>query len=146
MKLYISSTCILASLRNRNDQSQPFGCIGVRDLTPVLLHKKTLSFSHIQISLRFSLTCFVCDRNINNNSMNRFLSGKKQDQCGNVTYKAAYVFFEKLRILEGESKSAARRKNEKENPYGVSSLMSSLFVTPRNMICLIDSSNVHITF
>ena len=65
--------------------------------------------------------------------MNRFLSGKKQDQCGNVTYKAAYVFFEKLRILEGESKSAARRKNEKENPYGVSSLMSSFFVTPCNI-------------
>jgi hypothetical protein len=25
--------------------------------------------------------------NINNNSMGRFLSGKKQDQCGNITYQ-----------------------------------------------------------
>lgn len=56
---------------------------------------------------------------INGNSMNKFLSGKKQDQCGNVTYRAAYVFFEKLRILEGKKKSAARLKNESEHPSGV---------------------------
>ena len=58
--------------------------------------------------------------NINNNSMGRFLSGKGQDQCGTVTYKAAYVFFEKLRILEGQKKSAARVKNEAEHPTGFS--------------------------
>ncbi len=58
---------------------------------------------------------------INNGSMNKFLSGKKQDQCGNVTYRTAYVFFEKLRILEGKKKSAARIKNESEHPTGVRS-------------------------
>ena len=58
--------------------------------------------------------------NINSNSLTKFLSGKKQDQCGNVTYRAAYVFFEKLRILEGKKKSPARVKNENENPAGVS--------------------------
>ena len=57
--------------------------------------------------------------NINNNSMARFLSGKKQDQCGNVTYRAAYVFLEKLRILEGRPKSKARLRNEVANPTGV---------------------------
>jgi len=58
--------------------------------------------------------------NLNSNSMNRFLMGKGQDQCSNVTYKAAYVFFEKLRILEGREKSSARLKNEAEHPNGFS--------------------------
>jgi hypothetical protein len=57
---------------------------------------------------------------INNNSLSKFLAGKKQNQCGNIAYRAGYVFFEKLRILEGEKKSAARKKNERENPQGVS--------------------------
>lgn len=57
--------------------------------------------------------------NINNNSLGQFLSGKKQDQCGNITYRAAYVFFEKLRILEGKSKSTKRLSNEAINPNGV---------------------------
>jgi len=50
--------------------------------------------------------------NINSNSMGSFLGGKKQDQCGNVTYQSAYIFFEKLRILGGKAKSKARLKNE----------------------------------
>ena len=33
--------------------------------------------------------------------------------------RAAYVFFEKLRTLEGQKKSAARLKNEREHPTGV---------------------------
>ena len=66
---------------------------------------------------------------INSNSLNTFLSGKKQDQCGNVTYRTAYVFLEKLRILEGKSKSAARRKNEVEYPRGVR-LVCVPFVSP----------------
>ena len=56
--------------------------------------------------------------NLNSNSMSRFLAGKKQDQCANVCYKAAYVFFEKLRILEGKKKTSARLKNEAEHPSG----------------------------
>lgn len=58
--------------------------------------------------------------NLNNNSLGRFLAGKGQDQCGNITYVRAYVFFEKLRILEGKPKSAARKKNEAEQPLGFS--------------------------
>jgi hypothetical protein len=52
--------------------------------------------------------------------MNPFLAGENQDQCGNITYRRAYTFFEKKRILEGEPKTARRRKNEKENPMGYS--------------------------
>ena len=58
--------------------------------------------------------------NINNNSLGRFLSGKGQDQCGTVTYKAAYIFFERLRLVEGKKKSAARLKNESERHGGFS--------------------------
>ena len=65
--------------------------------------------------------------NINNNSMARFLSGKKQDQCGNVTYRAAYIFLEKLRILEGRPKSKARLRNEVANPSGVRHSVSGTF-------------------
>lgn len=57
---------------------------------------------------------------LNSNSLNTFLAGKRQDQAGNVTYRRAYVFFEKLRILEGKPKSAARIGNEMEHPYGFS--------------------------
>jgi len=58
--------------------------------------------------------------NINSNSLGRFLSGKGQDQCASVTYKAAYVFFEKLRIMEGKPKTKARLKNESEQIGGFS--------------------------
>ena len=37
--------------------------------------------------------------NLNSNSLARFMAGKKQDQCANVTYKRAYIFFEKQRLL-----------------------------------------------
>ena len=57
---------------------------------------------------------------INANSLNKFLAGKGQDQCGNVTYRKSWVFFEKLRVLEGKPKSSARRKNEMERPSGFS--------------------------
>ena len=67
---------------------------------------------------------------INSNSLNTFLSGKRQDQCGNVTYRTAYVFFEKLRIIEGEPKSVARLSNERDHPYGVSHL------TQTSIVCL----------
>lgn len=53
---------------------------------------------------------------LNSNSLNRFLTGKGQDQCGNATYRLGYIFVEKLRILEGKPKSAARKKNELEKP------------------------------
>eukprot|EP00574_Skeletonema_japonicum_P014646 CAMPEP_0201714752 /NCGR_PEP_ID=MMETSP0593-20130828/1091_1 /ASSEMBLY_ACC=CAM_ASM_000672 /TAXON_ID=267983 /ORGANISM="Skeletonema japonicum, Strain CCMP2506" /LENGTH=556 /DNA_ID=CAMNT_0048204055 /DNA_START=48 /DNA_END=1718 /DNA_ORIENTATION=- len=59
---------------------------------------------------------------INSNSLGRFLSGKQQDQCGNITYKKAYVFFEKLRIMEGKAKSKKRLSNEAQNPQGYSTV------------------------
>ena len=55
---------------------------------------------------------------INSNSLNKFLAGKRQEEAGNVTYRRAYVFFEKYRMLMGEPKSAARMRNEVEHPYG----------------------------
>ncbi len=55
---------------------------------------------------------------LNSNSLNTFLAGKRQDQAGNVTYRRAYVFFEKLRIWRGEPKSSERLSNEMEHPYG----------------------------
>jgi hypothetical protein len=57
---------------------------------------------------------------INSNSLNRFLQGKGEDQRGNVAYKRAYVFFEKMRILEGKPKSSKRLRSEAENPRGFS--------------------------
>mmetsp|Transcript_18260 Transcript_18260/g.52231 ORF Transcript_18260/g.52231 Transcript_18260/m.52231 type:complete len:309 (-) Transcript_18260:120-1046(-) len=57
---------------------------------------------------------------INSNSLRTFLMGKKQDQCGNVTYLRAYAFFEKKRIMEGKKKTARRVKNEAEHPRGFS--------------------------
>ena len=56
--------------------------------------------------------------NINGNSMSMFLQGSGQEQCGNVTYRRGYVFFEKLRILEGEEKSHERLENEEQYPEG----------------------------
>lgn len=50
-----------------------------------------------------AMLCLALD-NINNNSLRQFLSGKKQDQCGNITYRAAYVFFEKLHKPQEEFK------------------------------------------
>jgi len=55
---------------------------------------------------------------LNSNSLNTFLAGKHQDQAGNVTYRRAYVFFEKLRILSGHPKSSERLSNEMEHLYG----------------------------
>lgn len=79
---------------------------------------------------------------INNNSMGKFLSGKKQDQCGNVTYREAYVFFEKLRILEGKKKSAARIKNENEHPSGVSKTFDRFVVSSH--LFIVGTTSTHI--
>ena len=46
------------------------------------------------------------------------LWGENVQNLGNKTYKAAYLFFEKFRILEDEDKSEDRVKNETENPRG----------------------------
>ena len=62
--------------------------------------------------------CELALGGVNSNALAKFLSSKKQDQAGNAVYYKAYGFFEKKRIMEGEAKSAARRKNEKDQPEG----------------------------
>ena len=57
---------------------------------------------------------------INNNSLNTFLAGKKDDQRANVTYRQACHFLEKKQILDNEGKTTKRLTNEAEHPYGFS--------------------------
>ena len=61
--------------------------------------------------------CRILD-NLNHNSLNRFLSSKKQDGAGMVAYERAYWFLEKMRLLEHQPKSKARLTNEKNHPNG----------------------------
>ncbi|KDR85138.1 hypothetical protein GALMADRAFT_233782 [Galerina marginata CBS 339.88] len=56
---------------------------------------------------------------INSNSFNRFMKEKgRTDGASNGTYYAAYVYFEKVRILEGKKKTATRISNESTHPNG----------------------------
>ncbi|GLB36293.1 hypothetical protein LshimejAT787_0305810 [Lyophyllum shimeji] len=56
---------------------------------------------------------------INSNSYRRFMKEKgKTDGASNGTYYAAYVYFEKVRILEGKKKTAKRISNEESMPNG----------------------------
>eukprot|EP00545_Synedropsis_sp_CCMP1620_P003307 CAMPEP_0119005546 /NCGR_PEP_ID=MMETSP1176-20130426/1790_1 /TAXON_ID=265551 /ORGANISM="Synedropsis recta cf, Strain CCMP1620" /LENGTH=262 /DNA_ID=CAMNT_0006957373 /DNA_START=133 /DNA_END=921 /DNA_ORIENTATION=+ len=58
---------------------------------------------------------------INSNSLSQFLAGKKDTQSGNISYRAAYAFFEKKRLFDSDPKSKARLKNEMEQgPDGFS--------------------------
>ena len=54
-------------------------------------------------------TNFMRALNLNGKTLNKLLASEGQEQAGNPCYKAAYIFFEKQRILEGRAKSAARR-------------------------------------
>jgi hypothetical protein len=65
---------------------------------------------------------------INQNSLARFMGGKGQDQCGNVTYGRAYAFLERLRLLEGSSKSKARLRNEVAYPEGVRHYYTHVYI------------------
>jgi hypothetical protein len=51
-------------------------------------------------------------------SLRTFLSGEYMKTLGDKTYKLAYFFLEKLRILEEKGKSEHRLKNQKENLSG----------------------------
>jgi hypothetical protein len=56
---------------------------------------------------------------INNNSYSRFMKeSAKQGGAGNGTYYAAYVYFEKIRVLERKKKTATRLENEATHPGG----------------------------
>ncbi|KAL7545468.1 hypothetical protein ACHAWF_008819 [Thalassiosira exigua] len=56
--------------------------------------------------------------NINHNSLRRFLSAADQKQSGNAAYRNGYIFFEKLRIMEGKTKSVERLQNEEHVENG----------------------------
>lgn len=74
---------------------------------------------------------------LNSNSLNSFLSAKKQDGAGNRTYPAAFIFFEKLRIYEGKAKSKQRLQNETEHPMGFElekPRKHRWFITPRSVV------------
>ncbi|KAK0208606.1 hypothetical protein DFS33DRAFT_1380115 [Desarmillaria ectypa] len=57
---------------------------------------------------------------INNNLYSRFMKKKKGRTGGasNGTYYAAYVCFEKVRIVEGKKKTSTRIRHEAELPRG----------------------------
>ena len=62
---------------------------------------------------------------VHGNSLRAFLHGKDQEQCENITYKRAYIFFEKLRIAQGEKKTFRRLQNEENFPDGFSLLVKT---------------------
>ncbi|KAK7058835.1 hypothetical protein VNI00_001459 [Paramarasmius palmivorus] len=68
----------------------------------------------------FKITHWLKDiGNINNNSYNRFMKEKgRTDGASNGTYYAAYVYFEKVRIAQGKKKTAGRKANEEQYPFG----------------------------
>ncbi len=51
-------------------------------------------------------------------SASLLIKGEYMKTLGDKTYKLAYFFLEKLRILEEKGKSEHRLKNQKENPSG----------------------------
>jgi len=55
---------------------------------------------------------------INHVALTLFLSGENMNKCGKTYKAAAYLFFEKFKILEDTDKSENRVKNETENPSG----------------------------
>ncbi|KAG8895480.1 hypothetical protein FRB99_000568 [Tulasnella sp. 403] len=56
---------------------------------------------------------------VNSNSLNQFMKQKGPNGgAGNITYRHAYVYFEKLRIFEGKKKTPTRIENEMTHPNG----------------------------
>lgn len=66
---------------------------------------------------------------INPGSLAHFRGSKNENGSGNITYRRAWVFFEKKRILDGEPKSAQRIQNEEEYPEGFE--LKNLYFRPR---------------
>jgi transposase len=66
-----------------------------------------------------SMTKFASALNITITPINRFLARKGWNEgCSTDVYYKAYFFFEKLRLLRGESKSHRRTKAEQDHPSG----------------------------
>ncbi|EMD41770.1 hypothetical protein CERSUDRAFT_90346 [Gelatoporia subvermispora B] len=58
--------------------------------------------------------------NVNSNSYQRFMKATgPTGGASNGTYYCAYVYFEKVRIMEGKKKTAKRIRNEQEWPNGL---------------------------
>ena len=55
---------------------------------------------------------FTAAIDVHENSLRSFLQGKDQDQCSNACYKKAYIFFEKMRLMEETPKTLRRMQNE----------------------------------
>ena len=62
------------------------------------------------------LLCSSCF--IQPSQLDKFLTSYKQDACTTNAYPYLWIFFEKLRILEGQPKSFERRHNEIYFPNG----------------------------
>ncbi|KAF9473399.1 hypothetical protein BDN70DRAFT_885887 [Pholiota conissans] len=69
----------------------------------------------------FKVTYWLQEIGINSNSYGRFMKENgKYDGQYNGTYFAAYVYFEKNRILQGKKKTAKRIASEKEHKASLS--------------------------
>jgi hypothetical protein len=97
--------------------SLPFFWDGsVYDSCPELV-KKTKAFIEKYGATK---TCLCRALGIQTVQLNKFLAAKQQDAAGTIAYPTMYLFFEKLRVLQGEAKSTARRLHEMESPTGFS--------------------------
>jgi hypothetical protein len=88
----------------------------VYDSCPELV-KKTKAFLEKDGATK---SCLCRALGIQTVQLNKFLAAKQQDAAGTVAYPTVYLFFEKLRVLQGEAKSTARRLHEMESPMGFS--------------------------
>eukprot|EP00559_Dactyliosolen_fragilissimus_P005636 CAMPEP_0184870738 /NCGR_PEP_ID=MMETSP0580-20130426/38615_1 /TAXON_ID=1118495 /ORGANISM="Dactyliosolen fragilissimus" /LENGTH=221 /DNA_ID=CAMNT_0027373003 /DNA_START=70 /DNA_END=735 /DNA_ORIENTATION=- len=71
---------------------------------------------------------------VNHKSLNCFLAGVKQLQSGNCTYRAGYVFFERMRIMEGVPKNPERIENEQKMAFGFNTKPYKASKVQRNLI------------
>lgn len=99
------------------DLGSPDDSIFIYDSCPIVVKKIKACLSDVD-GMNKSSFCRVALRGSNAQSLARFLTSKQQDQAANKVYRLAYIFFEKLRIMKNEPKSAARLKNESELPKG----------------------------
>ncbi|KAK1738331.1 hypothetical protein QTG54_011000 [Skeletonema marinoi] len=63
-----------------------------------------------------------------------FVDGSNQAECANKTYGKAYIFFERLRLLEGREKSEERLRNEALYPYGISTNKPDAQIVSHNLL------------
>ncbi|KAJ3488471.1 hypothetical protein NLI96_g2827 [Meripilus lineatus] len=77
---------------------------------------KTMGWQDIVLVGEDEITHWLRDiGNINSNSYSRFMKAKgATGGASNGTYYAAYVYFEKVRILQRRKKTVKREKNETE--------------------------------